>query len=60
MPYVIVSSTKDGVEGFRVRKKDRDPKTGKYRYFSNHPLPYETAKKQEIALRISESKRGKK
>lgn len=54
MPYIIVPSTKDGVDGFRVRKKDRDPKTGKFRYFSKHPLPIEVAKKQVIALRISE------
>ena len=59
MPYVIVPSTKDGVDGYRVRKRDRDPKTGKFRYFSKHPLPLEVAQKQMVALRISESTRKK-
>ncbi len=60
MPYVIVSSRRNGEEGFRVRKRDPDPETGKFRYFSKKPLPLETAKKQIIALRISESTRSKK
>jgi hypothetical protein len=57
MPYVIVPSTRDGVDGYRVRKKERDPKTGKFRYFSKHPLTLEVAKKQLIALHISDAKR---
>jgi hypothetical protein len=60
MPYIIVPSTKDGVDGFRVRKKDRDPKTGKFHYFSKHPLPLDVAKRQVTALHISDNTKRKK
>lgn len=60
MPYVIVPSKKDGVEGYRVRKKDRNPETGKFHYFSKHPISMEMAKKQIAALHISENARRKK
>lgn len=60
MPYVIVPSTKDGVDGYRVRKRDRDPVTGKFRYFSKHPLTLEVAKKQIAALHISDNTKRKK
>lgn len=52
MPYVIVEVK----GGYKVRKRDRDPKTGRFRYFSNHPLTRQQAEKQMIALRISESR----
>lgn len=60
MPYVIVPSNRNGVEGFRVRKKDRDPETGKFHYFSKHPLTLEMAKKQVAALHISKNAKRKK
>ena len=59
MPYVIVASTKNGQEGFRVRKRERDPETGKFHYFSKHPLTLEMAKKQLAALHIRDKRRTK-
>jgi hypothetical protein len=52
MPYVIVKSTKGNVHGYRVRKQERDPETGKFHYFSKHPISLEMAKKQLAALHI--------
>jgi hypothetical protein len=56
MPYVIVESKKGSISGYRVRKDKRDPKTGKFHYFSKEPMTLEMAKKQIKALYISESR----
>ena len=57
MPYVIVESKKGSTNGYRVRKEHRDPKTGKFRYFSKEPMTLEMAKKQVKALYLSESRK---
>ena len=60
MAYVVVKSKKGSVDGYRVRKEDRDPKTGKFHYFSKEPLTHEMARKQQEALYASQSKPMKK
>lgn len=62
MPYVIVESHRKGGDGkikhgYRVRKRDKDRKTGKYVYFSKHPLSLKMAKKQMKAIILSELRR---
>jgi len=62
MPYVIIESHRKGgngkiKHGYRVRKRDKDRKTGKYVYFSKHPLSLKMAKKQMKAIILSELRR---
>ncbi len=62
MPYVIVESHRKGKNGkikhgYRVRKRDKDRKTGKYTYFSKHPLSKKMVEKQRKAIVLSELRR---
>lgn len=62
MPYVIVESHKKSKNGkikhgYRVRKRDKDKKTGKYVYFSREPLTFKMAVKQRKAIILSELRR---
>lgn len=61
MPYVIVKTTRNGrVVGYRVRTKNRDPKTGKYRYFSKSRMSLERAKRQIRVLYMHERRQKTK
>ncbi len=54
MPYTIRKSKEGKIDGYKVCKKSDTRKC-----FSKHPLPLETAKKQKIAIIISEKTRNK-
>lgn len=54
MPYIIRKSKEGEKKGYKVCKKNNPQ-----RCFSNHPLPLKTAKKQRIAIIISEKSKKK-
>ena len=57
MPFDIRKSTAGGVTGYRVSKVEAD---GKRVYFSKHALSLEEAKKQRVAMILSEMGKNKK
>lgn len=56
MPYELRRARSDGVQGWKVCKKDEKPA----KCFSKKPLTKEVAAKQRVAIIISERQRSKK